>query len=42
LKKEKYTLEEGDSLLFKGSLSQQWENIGNGDSVLLLVRGTER
>ncbi len=42
IKKEKYTIEEGDSLLFKGSLPQQWENIGNGDSVLLLVRGMEK
>ena len=42
IKKEKYTLEEGDSLLFKGSLPQQWENIGNGDSVLLMVRGMEK
>ena len=42
VKKEKYTIEEGDSLLFKGSLPQQWENIGNGDSVLLLVRGMEK
>jgi transcriptional regulator with XRE-family HTH domain len=42
VKKEKYTLEEGDSLLFKGSLPQQWENIGNGDSVLLMVRGMEK
>ena len=42
VKKEKYILEKGDSLLFKGSLPQQWENIGNEDSVLLIVRGMER
>ncbi len=42
VKKEKYILEEGDSLLFKGSLPQQWENMGNGDSVLLIVRGMEK
>jgi transcriptional regulator with XRE-family HTH domain len=42
VKKEKYILEEGDSLLFKGSLPQQWENIGNGDSTILLVRGMEK
>ncbi|UCC66266.1 MAG: cupin domain-containing protein, partial [Deltaproteobacteria bacterium] len=42
VKKEKYILEEGDSLLFKGSLPQQWENIGDGDSVILLVRGMEK
>ena len=42
VKKEQYILEEGDSLLFKGSLPQQWENVGNGDSVLLLVRGMEK
>jgi quercetin dioxygenase-like cupin family protein len=42
VKKEQYILEEGDSLLFKGSLPQQWENAGNEDSVLLLVRGMEK
>lgn len=42
VKKEKYILEEEDSLLFKGSLPQQWENIGEGDSVLLIVRGMEK
>ncbi|MBW2039683.1 MAG: helix-turn-helix domain-containing protein [Deltaproteobacteria bacterium] len=42
VKREKYTLEEGDSLLFKGSLPQQWENMGGGDSVLLIVRGMEK
>lgn len=42
VKKGQYVLEEGDSLLFKGSLPQQWENIGNGDSILLLVRGMEK
>lgn len=42
VKKEQYTLEEGDSLLFKGSLPQQWENVGNGDSALLFVRGMEK
>ena len=42
VKKGQYILEEGDSLLFKGSLPQQWENVGNGDSVLLLVRGMEK
>jgi len=42
VKKGKYILEEGDSLLFKGSLPQQWENVGNGDSCLLIVRGMEK
>jgi transcriptional regulator with XRE-family HTH domain len=42
VKKERYILEEGDSLLFKGSLPQQWENVGHGDSSLLIVKGMEK
>ncbi len=42
INKERYILEQGDSLLFKGTLPQQWENIHDGESVFLLVRGMER
>ncbi len=42
VKKEKYILKKGDSLLFKGSLQQQWENIGDGDSIFLIVRGKQK
>ena len=42
IKKKQYTLEEGDSLLFKGSLPQQWHNVGPSESVLLVVREMQR
>ncbi len=42
LKKDKYVLEEGDSLLFKGSLPYQWENVGKGEAVLLVVRSIHK
>ena len=42
VKREKYTLEEGDSLLFKGSLSYHWENLAEGESVLLIVKAVQK
>ena len=42
VKKNKYIIGEGDSILFKGSLPQQWQNVGEGASVLLIVREVQR